>query len=303
MLTYIQTNDAEITSPEGKLLKGKKITGEFTAKDNYLGIVFLRFNRFVKPDFSGEDVLVFRIKEKSEHEWRSLNSYRSGLLERQLLFPFGFSVDPTSKGKTYQFEIESLYGNPRNAIEVEPGSTGIITGYQYPKNEILSSKKNLISFFIKKIHSSFTDIDFILSSALYLIPLLVYFMWKFILNRSPKVNKLFVISLIGLTLGDILIIKEMYIGILIEMMMLWIISVIICRFESRILFGFSIFFLFVWVILILFQSSDYSKVNFWVYFLFLLGVIQSIIETKFNIKKQIGYEDFLPWLSKINEKI
>jgi len=155
---------------DAKLLKDNTVTGEFIAKENNIGIVFVKFNNFVKPDFRGEDVLTFKLKEKNANEWYYVNNYRSGSLEHQLSYPFGFPPISSSKGKVYQFEIISLFGNKTNAVELSKSNPVISTAYQFSRQEIAGSKKRLVVYIIKKSINSFTNIDFLFSSVLFLLP-------------------------------------------------------------------------------------------------------------------------------------
>lgn len=262
-----------------KLIKGKKVTGSFVAKDNYLGIVLVNFEKFIKPDFRGEDVLAFRIKEKGAKDWYYFNNYRSGLLQSQLQFPFGFPPIGLSKGRTYQFEIESVLGNSTNAVSV--GSTTIMSGSQMPKKEILGSKLRIISFLIKKVTTSFVSKEFIFSSFIYLLPFLLYVIWQmFLRNLKVEKNKLLmaVASLITL---DILILKEYYLGIYLTLLLGCIVAIIVNKIKSSVIFSMAFGLLFFWIVTLYFNiNGDYSKVNVWVYTFFIIGTIQIIIEER-----------------------
>src|SRR5258708_18011115 len=101
-----------------KLLAGSTIAGEFIGQDTNLGIVAIRFRTFIRVPYRDEDMLVFRLKEKGAKKWYYENTYKSGLIYELPLFPFGFPKIADSKGKTYLFEITSLYGNQTNAVAI-----------------------------------------------------------------------------------------------------------------------------------------------------------------------------------------
>lgn len=290
VLMYTHNKSDIVSSPKEKLLKGDKIIGQFQAREDNLGIVILGFKSYVKYDFSGEDVFYFRIKEKGEREWVYVNSYRSGTLQHQLEYPFGFPIFEKSKDKTYEFEIESIYGNKKNAIELNTNNPSLITGYQFPKSEILSSKKSTLNFLIKKSITSFTNLDFLLSSILYLTPLIIYI---FIYSMYPwwKKNKYLgfipCALLLFLIPVDLFLIKEVYIGALLALILGWIYLIIRNKLESKINFIFAFILILLWVLLIKFNIDKFqNKINIWTYTFLIIGVVQAVLEEKRFIKNK-----------------
>src|ERR1035437_1656271 len=57
-----------------KLEQGDTLKGEFTAKDNYLGILILPIRTFERVDFDKEDTLVFKIKQLGSKKWYYQNT-------------------------------------------------------------------------------------------------------------------------------------------------------------------------------------------------------------------------------------
>lgn len=273
-----------------KLLKGNRIAGEFRAKDNYLGIVMLRFDEYVKPDSSGEDILAFRLKEKRSKDWYYFNNYRSGLLKNNLLFPFGFPVIEDSKDKIYEFEIESLLGNETNAAQVNKNNFNLFTGYQFPLVETISDSKATLNFLINKSITSFTNIDFLMSSVLYLLPLIIYILiyvlfpwWKRIENFGYR---LFGVFLFFIFL-DIFLIKEVYLGVLTFLILGWIYCIVKNKFGSKINFFFVFMLILLWILLIGLDIKEFqNKINIWVYTFLAIGVGQAIFEEKKSIKNK-----------------
>jgi hypothetical protein len=290
VLLYKQSNSDIKQISSDKLLKGGKIAGEFKAKENYLGIVMLRFNNYVKHDFSSEDILLFKLKEKGTKNWYYINNYRSGLLENNLLFPFGFPIINDSKNKIYQFEIESLLGNDINAVALNKNNFTFLSGYQFPKNEILSSKKSTAKFLVKKSITSLTNLDFLLSSILYLLPFIVY-VFIYILSPWWKRIKylgyiLFVLLLILIYL-DIFFIKELYIGILVSLILGWTYCIIKNKLESKINFLFAFMLILLWVLLITLKINDLqNKINIWTYTFLVIGLVQAVLEEKGLLKNK-----------------
>ncbi|HVZ66632.1 MAG TPA: hypothetical protein VG917_00025 [Patescibacteria group bacterium] len=284
VLIYGKKNTDYIQVNTGKLLKGKTINGQFRAQDNYLGIVILRFNQFVKTDYDSEDVLLFKIREKGSKSWQFENTYKSGLLENNLLFPFGFPVFDQSRGKIYQFQIESLNGNNKNAVSIDKNNLTFLTGYKYPRSQILSSKKNTIEFFERKIITSFTSLDFFLSSFIYLLPLLFYvlvFLAYPILKKHKSTKNIFVAGLLLSILIDIVLLKEIYIGLWIFLIACWISCSIRYKLESKINFIIAFVLILIWVLLIQLNILDYqNKINIWVYTFMVIGLVMAVLDEK-----------------------
>ena len=272
-----------------KLLKGNRIAGEFRAKDNYLGIVMLRFDEYVKPDSSGEDILAFRLKEKGSKDWYYFNNYRSGLLKNNLLFPFGFPVIEDSKDKIYEFEIESLLGNETNAAQVNKNNFNLFTGYQFPLVETFSDSKATLNFLINKSITSFTNIEFLMSSVLYLLPLIIYILiyvlspwWKRIENFGYLLSGVFLFFIFL----DIFLIKEVYLGVLTFLILGWIYCIVKNKFGSKINFFFVFMLILLWILLIGLDIKEFqNKINIWVYTFLVIGIGKSIFEERRSTKK------------------
>lgn len=279
---------------ENKLLKGEKIQGEFRASENFLGLVLLRFNQYKKNDYLNEDVLVFRIKDKADNAWYYENRYKSGLLENNSLFPFGFPVINNSKNKTYQFELESQFGNENNGVSLNKNASVLITGYQIPKNEIIGSKALFTKFLFNKFYSSFTNLDFVLSSFIYFLPFLFYIIWAFLFKKSVFIIHIFPQVAIMFIIFDIFIIKEIYLGLFICFLVFWLISILIYKLESSVSFSLSFLLILIWLIFMILNINTYiHKFNIWVYTLIVVGVVQSVIEERVKYKTRVSYKDFI----------
>jgi len=288
------TNDIQ-KLPEGKFLKGDQIKGEFKAKDNNLGLLSLRFDQYAKHDFASEDVVLFRLREKGDKEWYYTNNYRASLLDKNLTLLIGFPLISDSKGKIYQFEIESQLGNQNNALEISRKKTAFFTGYQYSKREILKSRQKTLQFLTKKTVTSYTNFDFLLNSTLFLTPLFLY-AFAYLLFYSSYSSK---ISLYGYdwSLGllivaplDIFMIQEMYYGIFLFTLLAWVFYVLYKKLESRYTFIFSFALIFIWIgLLILHINKFQNKINVYVYLFLIIGTVQAVFEEMYfknTIKKR-----------------
>lgn len=172
--------------------KGETFRGELVAKDNNLGIISVRFQTYIRPPYSLEDIFLFKLKEKGTKTWYYQNTYRSGLVYDVPFFPFGFPQIANSKGKTYDFEITSLNGNAVNGVSISTRYPILQSKYKYSGHELLQNKKELISFLIIKFSNAFQTPDVIFTSFIYLLPLLFYLIWISVLGRMmhPITNKI-----------------------------------------------------------------------------------------------------------------
>jgi hypothetical protein len=173
------------------IYQGKTFKGEFRAQDNNLGIVSIRFQTYIRPPYSLEDQYLFKIKEKNAKDWYYQNIYRSGLIYDMPFFPFGFPQVTDSKGKTYDFEISSLNGNPANAIAISTRYPILQSKYKYSGHELLENRNKLVKFLIVKFTNAFQTPDVIFSSFIYLLPFLFYPIWMVFLRRllSPFTSR------------------------------------------------------------------------------------------------------------------
>lgn len=278
--------------PSGKLLKGDVYRGKFTATENYLGIVKIRFKELLKVDYKGEDVLQFRIKEEKDKNWYYLNNYRSGTVENNLTFPFGFPVIDSSQGKTYVFEVESLLGTNTNAVTMDQNRT-VYTGHQMSKKEIFGSKKRIVIFLYKKTITSFTNFDFILQSTLFLLPLALFLLLKFIYKKYVwrRFAELIFVATIVI---DVFLFKEVYVGVLFFGLILWLFSIFLHKLDYTVSFFLAFVLIALWLLLMSMHiSANYSKFNIWVYSLLLYGVVQLVIEQKKGRKHRLSYKEYL----------
>lgn len=284
VLTYKNPDTFERNEIKIKLLEGDKVTGEFRAKDNYLGLILINFENFIKPDFRGEDVLAFRIKEKGASQWYYYNNYRSGLLQDELQFPFGFPSIAWSKDKTYQFEIESLFGNDTNAVSI--ANTSIYSASQMPRAEFAGSKKRLINYVFKKAIVSFVDTDFLFSSILYLLPFLSYAAWRLYVRKLKMKNTIFQMVLFTFFIVEIFVLREEYLGVYLFLVSGWILLVFSNKIKSSVTFSIGFLILLTWVFLLMLNiDGEYSKLNIWAYTFLAIGSLQTFLEERSSRKK------------------
>lgn len=173
-----------------KILKGQKLVGQFTALEDNLGIVVIKFGNVPRVDYKKEDELEFRIREKNG-KWLNINNYRSGQIAPYNYFPFGFKPIKGSAGKTYIFELLSKKGEIANAVETGRTNPIFFTKYKFSIKEIFSNKNKAVEFIYKKSIAFFTNSDDLLSSTVFLLPFAYYMLWITIMSRGIRQGVIF----------------------------------------------------------------------------------------------------------------
>ncbi len=167
------TDSIELHTKE--LYTHKIVHGTFTAQEDYLGIVSVRFHTFKRIN---KDHVIFRLKAKGSNNWYYQNIYKVDQFQPDKLFTFGFPLIKNAKNKQYIFEIESMQGKKKDAVAISPIEPIFVTKYQYPKSEFLTNKKAFILYPLKKLLNLFNDSKFILYASFYFLPLLTYIFLK-----------------------------------------------------------------------------------------------------------------------------
>lgn len=137
-----------------KLIAGEKITGRFVASEDNLGILAVKFrtdNRVI------DDILTFKIKETGAHVWYE-NQYNANQFQNNKFFTFGFPVIRDSKGKAFEFAIESMEGERDSAISVVTNFP-IRLKYHFPTELFLENKRGLIKYLTKKAVNTLQYVD------------------------------------------------------------------------------------------------------------------------------------------------
>ena len=295
--------------------KGETFKGEFTARDNNLGIVAVRFQTYIRPPYLLEDRYLFRIKEKGAKTWYYSNTYRSGLVYDVPFFPFGFPQIINSKGKTYEFEITTTNTNSVNRLSISKRYPVLQTKYKYSGKELLKNPGEMYKFILIKFTNAFKTPDVEFSSFIYIMPLLFYLAWISFLEKlfnplrkplkrlmekleqnsaSGSVIKLFKEIfiynldnfLIFIVLVDILFIQLINDVAYLVVAILWIMTLKVYNEDSKksfiaglILIGLSPLFLF-------FRSEPTAeKAGAWALIFLASGLFQLLEESKANYEK------------------
>ena len=183
VLTYANNSKDKIDLHLKEMHKGDAANGSFYAEDDNLGIVSVRFNTFRRIN---DDVVRFYIKQKGSNKWYYNNLYKVDQFQPDDFFTFGFPRIKNSKGKQYDFRIQSVNGSRGDAVAISSLEPTFVKKYQFTKSELLPNKKLLAEFFYKKFLNSFSSSSFIVSSLVYLYPIILYILWLFPIKPSLK---------------------------------------------------------------------------------------------------------------------
>jgi hypothetical protein len=284
------------------LLDNQKIIGEFIAVENNLGIIAIRFQLRSRIPFAQEDDLVFRLKEKGTGEWYYIGNYKSGLTYDVPFLPFGFPLIADSKGKVYQFELESLKGNPRNALIVSTQYPQLQSKYAIDRGRLKSDPNFLLKYFRQKYIGSFDNPSVLFSSAIYALPLLFYLAWitglikkllkpfskqvmwietKIMLLRKKGAGVIYIITLLFFVVIDILRIQLINDLAYVVIIAIWLYLIKMFKIKSIVTFAVGLAILFLTAV-----SNTVSleavaeKSGAWAYMFLLAGTIQLLMEIR-----------------------
>ncbi|MFA5828066.1 MAG: hypothetical protein WC841_01705 [Candidatus Shapirobacteria bacterium] len=170
-----------VGSQNRELLKGVKVSEEFAAKNNNLGIVAVKFDTHGRIN---DDYLQFRIKEIGSGDWYYSNKYKVDQFQNNQYFPFGFPGIKDSKNKKYQIEIESLDGVNGNSVQMVAKGSSILSKHSFPKEYLLEHKEEIIGFVFNKIRSFFGNVSLVNYLLIFVVIYLYIFFFTF---KSTKI--------------------------------------------------------------------------------------------------------------------
>lgn len=224
VLSYTHPLSSFRTNVGGELLAGRKVSGVIEAKENYLGIIAVRFNTF---DRKNEDYLLFQIRPEESREWYSQTRYRT-TFENHAFYNFGFPPIADSGRKKYYFEIVSTAGKPGNTIAIDTKEPIILTKYKFPKSVLMHNRQMLINFIFKKIAFLLDDKRLYVPSVIFFLPFIQYLIW----NKTKRVQKRFIL-LVGILVALYSIIDPaVHDDIVLVLAIIWIAFIIRNRWKA-----------------------------------------------------------------------
>ncbi len=274
VLTFVDHPGISKNTSGDEILTGQKVKGVIQASENYLGTIELYIDTFNRIN---DDVIVFRIREKGIEKWYYENIYYTKQITSLQFFPFGFPTIPESKNKLYEYEIESLKGTHGNAIGTNYLNPEIITRYQYPKQSITASGRNLLSFTQIRVKNALQNVDFIIDILIYFLPSLYFFVWFFSKKRYPSLT----VILILIIVYDIFFMKSQRGIVFIILIGLWMCHTYVSKFISKIPVLFALALLGLSLTLsLLDQKLLAEKSAVWEYMFLVAAVVSNIFEPK-----------------------
>jgi hypothetical protein len=275
-----------------ELLKNEKITGEFKAKENNLGIVAVRFFNFNRIS---DDYVKFLLFDNKSGKLIYENKYKVDQFQPNQFFTFGFPLISDSKNRDFRFEIISTQGKKGNAIGLSTLQPSFAAQYQFSKADLLNNKAQLPNFFIKKLYYPFSDIDTVISSLIYLLPFIIYLI--FILFKDTSINKkkyllvfmhIITVTIFVLFIEDINRLSELV------LITLWIVLIKYYRLESSVSYLMALLFLTTAPIFIIIgRQSSAENAAVWTYFFMVIGTVQLGFELWKKPKILVTYDKFL----------
>jgi len=156
------------------LLAGQKIRGQFVANYNHLEIVSIGVFDFYRAN---TDQVIFRLKEVGKTKWDVENVHDTSVMRSSMFWPFGFVPISHSRGKQYEFEIQSTKGEIGNAIALLPTEPSFFTKYRFSGSFLINQPGEILPFLFAKAYIPFTKLDrasWLFLITLPLIPLIMY---------------------------------------------------------------------------------------------------------------------------------
>lgn len=260
--------------PNKPLLKGQKISGSFVARENNLGIIAIKLKEGIVHHTELEDYLIFRIKEKGQKVWHYESINKIGLSRERYFYTYGFPPIANSNGKSYQFEIVSTKGNAENAIQVLNGNPVFFSKYKVERSSVTKDFLSFSRFLLEKVVRFFLNIDSLLITSIYILPLFFYLAWILFLKKMLFDKKLFIYLTLALIFSDILFLELELASIYFALIDLWIIAIIRNRLSGTLSVSVSFLSLVVCILFIyLNRPFIFHKASTWAYSFLLIGVL------------------------------
>jgi len=290
--------------------KGGVVSGTFTAQENYLGVVTVRFDK--KEQLSGDSI--FRIKNVLDDDWYHTATISAEQYYTLPFYSFGFPVIEKSKNQTYQFQIKLL--SVDRGLALSRQEPVFVSNYAYPKEILLGNFGLLKDFAQKKIDYYFSTQNYWKVFFVYSLPLLLYLLYILALhrfisdknkNRFEKIFKNFakptIITILVAMAIDIFVIRKYTNSTTSWLTLLWILGVISYRLEAKYSFGFALIFLtFCPFLLVVPMDWVAEKSAIWAYMMLIVGTLQLIFESSpiFQKMTNIKFAQLLGKLIRLN---
>ncbi|MCL4208684.1 hypothetical protein KJZ63_03580 [Patescibacteria group bacterium] len=306
VISYNHRGETQIPQEQTKI-GSTEWSGQFKAKDNYLGIVSIDFAHTQKPIF---DQISFMIKEKGANQWHEVNAYDARQFYFLSQFPFGFKVIEDSKDKIYEFKFVSQSGNQQYKSSFDKLNPIVISKYQYPKKLLISDPLFLSTFLYKKIVYSLSIEEYQNVILLFALPFILYMNLislielrvikkkhiDLFLNSSATIfvrkqlkfaDNPFVFLWIIFVFVNILSLNQAYDILSMLLLILWIVLILKLKIKHQASFFMAVILISFFPILYILNSESVLKKNSdWIFYFLLFGTIHALIELRFKNEKK-----------------
>lgn len=274
-----------VPTRSGELIKGDIIKGTFVSKYDGIGQLAVRFNNNYHDS---EDILTFRIKERGTDDWFYQAQYKTDQFLPHRLFPFGFPTISNSKGKVFDFELESLRGIQSRGISLDSQNPTFTVKAIYTKNNLLENKNALLYFIFHKL----------LNLIIY-IPLFIYsfspLLFFLVLNFIPFIKSIIYVTFITtITIGSSIYAPNVADTTILIVLFMYILVSNRYQYDSRVSLLISAILIFIATIFLAFGLSvQANSFAVWGYVFLWITAIQQIREELFHYHPKTTLEKFL----------
>jgi len=294
------------------------IKGEFTASDNYLGIISLRFNN--KEIIYGNSV--FRIKNILDSSWYYTATISATQYSTVPFYAFGFPIIKNSKNNTYKFEVK--LNSSRKELSIGSYEPILVSRYIYPQKELLKNANLLVKLVKTKVVYYLYSAESWKIICIYSIPLVAYLFYLIFESKLQTISYIdslkretrFVLSPYMLfvllsMLIDVFAMKGISTGIIGIIILLYAFCLVTYNIKPRFSYYLALLYLFFCPFLLSAGMEWVTKKSaIWVYIFLVVGTVhtilnQNLIFEKINKKKVvIAFTKFLRnFILQIDQKI
>lgn len=259
------------------------VRGEFTARNNYLGLLTIQFDN--------KDIIekksVFRIKEKNSAEWYHASNIDTIQYNIKPLYTFGLPVITDSKNKTYQFEVSILdYVPGEPSLELSNQVPIITSRYLFPWKVLFSDKDIMFEFLLQKIsyqlQSSYAPWVFLA----YFLPSIGYILYITILYKyfsiTFHVKPFLLIILLGVGI-DVFVLRNNYNLLALALGLMWILLIFFHKVKPQTSILIALILL-IWCPFFLVAHMEWvaEKVANWVFIFISIGFVQYLLASQYK---------------------
>lgn len=151
----------------------------FVSQMDNLGTIAVRFKL---PNDDVEGTITFRLVNTDTGEIIFTGNYDMRVLYGERFYPLGFPAIRNSKNVRYSVMLESEYSKGEH-IAIHFEEAAFFTKYHVDKISPIDDTDKFLDYFQQKLMNLAVDREFYSYILLYLLPMILYFIWKIMNNR------------------------------------------------------------------------------------------------------------------------